>query len=63
MRKSDIAKINNRVGVKLDVVIIYPPVSCSTYVTSASAATFVRLRRCVAIVIDVRGSGCRDRCE
>ena len=60
MRKSDIAKINNRVGVKLDVVIIYPPVSCSTYVTSASAATFAQMR---CVVIPVKGSGYRDRYE
>ena len=29
--ESDIAKIDNRVGVKLDVVIVSPPVSCSMY--------------------------------
>ena len=32
MWKSDIAKINNRVSVKLDVVIVSPTVSCSKYV-------------------------------
>ena len=45
-------------------MIVSPPVSCSTYVTSASAsasaATFMRVRRCV--VIGVKGSGCSDRC-
>ena len=42
-------------------MIVSPPVSCSTYVTSASAtaATFMRVRRCV--VIGVKGSGCSDR--
>ena len=40
---SDIAKINDRVGVKLDVVIVSPPVSCSTCVTSASASASTSL--------------------
>ena len=49
-----------RVGVELDIVIVSPPVSFSIYVTSASAATFMRVWRCD--VIGVKGSGCRDRC-
>ena len=42
-------------------MIVSPPVSCSTYVASASAATLVWMRSCV--VIGVKGSGCSDRCE
>ena len=53
-------EIINRASVKLDVVIVSLPLSCSTYVTSAFAAAFERMRRCV--VIGVKGSGCRDRC-
>ena len=34
------AKINNRFGVRLDVVIVSLPLSCSRYVTSAFAITW-----------------------
>ena len=59
--ESHIAKIDNRVGVKLDVVVVCPPVPCGTLVTSTSAVMFVQVRGFV--VISVKGSGCRDRCE
>ena len=58
MWKSDIAKINDRIGVKLHVVIVSPPVSSSTCVTSASAATFLLM---MCVVIGVKGSDCSDR--
>ena len=58
MWKSDIAKINDRIGVKLHVVIVSPPVSSSTCVMSASAATFLRM---MCVVIGVKGSDCSDR--
>jgi len=59
--ESDITKINNRVGIKLDVVVVSPPVSSNAFVTSTSAAMFARVRRCV--VISVKGSSCCDRYE
>ena len=47
--KSDIAKPNKRVGVKLDVVIVSPPVSCSTCYVCVCDEKFVRMRRCAVI--------------